>query len=69
MSNWQFISRSFLQPEHKVYDDLCALAVFVLGDTLLVYGSTHEKNFPIWMRTNPKANKWKETVHNFQIGT
>jgi hypothetical protein len=32
--------------------------VFVLG-TLLVYGLTHNKNFPIWMSTNPKANKWK----------
>ncbi|WP_345122137.1 family 43 glycosylhydrolase [Hymenobacter antarcticus] len=68
LSSWKFISHSFLRPEHKVYDDLCAPAVFVLGDTLLVYGSTHNKDFPIWMSTNPKANKWKEAVHNFQIG-
>ena len=68
LSSWKFISRSFLRPEHKVYDDLCAPAVFVLGDTLLVYGSTHNKDFPIWMSTNPKANEWKEAVHNFQIG-
>src|SRR3954449_10647669 len=47
--HWNFVSRSFLKPYHKVYDDLCAPAVFVLGDTLLVYGSTQEKNFPIWM--------------------
>ncbi|GAB3573380.1 family 43 glycosylhydrolase [Hymenobacter daeguensis] len=68
LNHWKFIPRHFLRPEHKVYDDLCAPAVFVLGDTLLVYGSTHEKNFPIWMSTNPKADDWKEAVHDFQIG-
>ncbi|MCI1189135.1 family 43 glycosylhydrolase [Hymenobacter sp. DH14] len=68
LSSWKFIPRHFLRPEHKVYDDLCAPAVFVLGDTLLVYGSTHEKNFPIWMSTNPKVDDWKEAVHNFQVG-
>ncbi len=68
LSSWKFVSRSFLRPEHKVYDDLCAPAVFVLGDTLLVFGSTHEKNFPIWMSTNPKANEWKPAVDPFQIG-
>ncbi|WP_240935746.1 family 43 glycosylhydrolase [Hymenobacter sp. HDW8] len=66
--SWEFVSRSFLKPHHKVYDDLCAPAVFVMGDTLLVFGSTHEKNFPIWMSTNPKANEWKEAVEPFQIG-
>ncbi|WP_207436326.1 family 43 glycosylhydrolase [Sabulibacter ruber] len=66
--NWNFVSKSFLKPHHKVYDDLCAPAVFVLGDTLLVFGSTHEKNFPLWMSTNPKANQWKEAVEPFQVG-
>ncbi|MBC6605409.1 family 43 glycosylhydrolase [Hymenobacter sp. BT188] len=66
--SWKFVSRSFLKPHHKVYDDLCAPAVFVMGDTLLVFGSTHEKNFPIWMSTNPKVNEWKEAVEPFQIG-
>ncbi|GAA4320747.1 family 43 glycosylhydrolase [Mucilaginibacter gynuensis] len=66
--NWKFVSRSFLKPYHKVYDDLCAPAVWVQGDTLLVYGSTQEKNFPIWMSTNPKANEWKEAVYPFMIG-
>ena len=47
LSNWQFVARSFLKPQHKVYDDLCAPAVFVLGDTLLVFDSTHNKDFPI----------------------
>jgi len=68
LNHWNFVSRSFLKPSHKVYDDLCAPAVWVQGDTLLVFGSTHEKNFPIWMSTNPKANEWKEVVSPFQIG-
>jgi xylan 1,4-beta-xylosidase len=66
--NWKFISRSFLRPEHKVYDDLCAPAVWVQGDTLLVYGSTYTKTFPIWMSTDPKSGQWKEAIHDFQIG-
>jgi beta-xylosidase len=66
--NWNFVSRSFLKPYHHVYDDLCAPAVWVQGDTLLVFGSTYEKNFPIWMSTNPKANEWKEAIDSLEIG-
>jgi xylan 1,4-beta-xylosidase len=66
--NWKFISRSFLRPEHKVYDDLCAPAVWVQGDTLLIYGSTYTKTFPIWMSTDPKSGQWKEAIHDFQLG-
>jgi hypothetical protein len=66
--NWTFVGRSFLKPYHKVYDDLCAPAVCVMGDTMLVFGSTYSKNFPIWMSTNPKANEWKEAVDSFAIG-
>ena len=68
MNNWHFVSRSFLKPYHKVYDDLCAPAVWVQGDTLLVFGSTYSSNFPIWMSTNPKANEWKEAIDSFEIG-
>ncbi|THU36947.1 xylosidase [Niastella caeni] len=68
LCNWNFISRSFLKPWHKVYDDLCAPAVWVQGDTLLVFGSTYSGNFPIWMSTNPKANEWKEAIDSFEIG-
>jgi len=68
MNNWHFVFRHFLRPEHKVYDDLCAPAVWVQGDTLLVFGSTYSSNFPIWMSTNPKANDWKEAIHNFEPG-
>jgi xylan 1,4-beta-xylosidase len=68
MLNWHFIHRSFLKPYHHVYDDLCAPATLVLGDTLLVVGSTYAKNFPIWMSTNPKQDQWKEAVDSFQAG-
>ncbi|MFT3826412.1 MAG: family 43 glycosylhydrolase [Chitinophagaceae bacterium] len=67
MYHWNFVSRSFLKPYHKVYDDLCAPAVLVMGDTMLVLGSTHFKNFPLWMSTDPKGNQWKEAVDTFEI--
>lgn len=68
LSNWNFVSKSFLRPEHKVYDDLCAPSVWIQGDTMLVFGSTYARNFPIWMSTNPKGNDWSEVVENFDIG-
>lgn len=68
LSKWTFVPRSFLKPHHTVYDDLCAPAAFVMGDTLLLFGSTNFKNFPLWMSTNPKANEWKEAVEPFEIG-
>jgi xylan 1,4-beta-xylosidase len=68
LSNWNFVSKSFLRPEHKVYDDLCAPSVWIQGDTMLVFGSTYSRNFPIWMSTNPKGNDWSEVVENFDIG-
>jgi hypothetical protein len=68
LSNWHFNARLFLKPYHKVYDELCAPAVWVQGDTMLVFGSTYTSNFPIWMSTDPKGNKWKEAVDSFEIG-
>jgi xylan 1,4-beta-xylosidase len=68
LNNWHFISKSFLKPYHHVYDDLCAPAIWVQGDTMLVFGSTYSSNFPIWMSTNPKANQWKEAIDSFPIG-
>lgn len=68
MLKWNFVSRKFLKPWHKVYDELCAPATLVLGDTLLVIGSTHEKTFPLWMSTNPQKDEWKEAVDSFQAG-
>ncbi len=66
--NWNFVSRKFLKPYHKVYDELCAPAAWVQGDTLLVFGSTYTKDFPIWMSTNPKKNEWKEALDSLEIG-
>ncbi|MBS1535164.1 MAG: discoidin domain-containing protein [Bacteroidetes bacterium] len=68
MSHWKFESRKFLRPEHKVYDELCAPSLSFVHDTLLVVGSTHTKEFPIWMSTHPEKNEWKELVHKSEAG-
>ena len=68
MLNWEFVSRKFLRPEHKVYDELCAPSLSFVNDTLLVIGSTHTKEFPLWMSKNPKKDDWKELVHKHQAG-
>ena len=68
MIHWNFNPRLFLKPYHHVYDELCAPAVVVMSDTMLVFGSTYSSNFPIWMSTNPKGNVWKEAVDSFKIG-
>lgn len=68
MSNWNFVSKRFLRPWHNVYDELCAPAVGIIGDTMVVMGSTYSTNFTIWMSTNPKANDWKPLVDSFSIG-
>jgi xylan 1,4-beta-xylosidase len=68
MVNWNFISRRFLRPWNKVYDELCAPAVGVIGDTMLVFGSTYTSEFTIWMSTNPKEDEWKPLVDSFEIG-
>ncbi len=68
MLSWNFISRKFLRPWNKSYDELCAPAVGVIGDTMIVFGSTYTSNFTVWMSTNPKANDWKPLVDSFEIG-
>jgi len=68
MLNWNFVSRKYLRPWNKSYDELCAPAVGVIGDTMIVFGSTYTNNFSIWMSTNPKANVWKPLVDSFEIG-
>ena len=68
MLNWKFISRKFLRPWNKAYDELCAPGVGIIGDTMIVFGSTYTRNFSIWMSTNPKANEWKPLVDSFDIG-
>ena len=66
--HWKFNSRKFLRPWNEGYDELCAPAVGIIGDTMLVFGSTYTKNFTLWMSTNPKANEWKPLVDSFEIG-
>ena len=68
MLNWKFIPRKFLRPWHNVYDELCAPAIGVLGDTMIVMGSTYSTNFTVWMSTNPKENIWKPLVDSFALG-
>ena len=69
MLNWNFISKKFLRPWNAgVYDELCAPAVGIIGDTMIVFGSTYTSKFTIWMSTNPKANEWKPLVDSFEIG-
>jgi hypothetical protein len=69
MLKWNFIPRKFLKPWHHVYDELCAPATLVLGDTLLLIGSTHTPGFPLWMSTNPQGGDWKEAVDSFWVST
>jgi hypothetical protein len=68
MSNWNFVSKRFLRPWHNLYDELCAPAVGIVGDTMLVFGSTYSKNFTLWMSTDPKSNDWKPLIDSLDIG-
>jgi xylan 1,4-beta-xylosidase len=68
MLNWNFISRKFLRPWNKVYDELCAPGVGIIGDTMIVFGSTYTSEFTIWMSTDPKNNDWKPLVDSFSLG-
>jgi xylan 1,4-beta-xylosidase len=69
MLNWNFVSRKFLRPWNTgTYDELCAPAVGVIGDTMLVFGSTYTSRFTIWMSTDPKSNRWKPLVDSFDMG-
>jgi hypothetical protein len=68
MISWNFIPRLFLRPWNEGYDELCAPAVGIIGDTMLVFGSTYTSRFTIWMSTNPKADDWKPLVDSLTIG-
>ena len=68
LSNWEFVSRKFLRPRNKVYDELCAPAVGIIGDTVLVFGSTYTSEFTLWGSTDPKNNEWFPIIENFNIG-
>ncbi len=66
--NWNFVPRKFLKPEHKVYDELCAPAAFVMDDQLYVIGSTYTTDFTLWKSSNPREDDWTPAIDNFPIG-
>ena len=68
LASWEFVPRRFLKPYHNVYDELCAPASVVLSDTLLLIGSTHTQDFPLWMSTDPMTDTWREAVDSFRVG-
>jgi xylan 1,4-beta-xylosidase len=65
LATWHFVTRKFLKPHHKVYDELCAPAAWVYEDALYVLGSTYTTDFPIWTSTNPKTDDWVEATPAF----
>lgn len=67
MLNWKFLYRKFLR-DNKYIHDLNAPGVFVMKDELYVYGSTHEKDFPIWKSKNPIKNEWEIAVDTLNVG-
>ncbi len=68
MLHWNYVAKRFLRPWNAGYDELCAPAVGIVGDTMIVFGSTYTSKFTLWMSTNPKANDWKPLVDSFEIG-
>ncbi len=62
MLSWKFIPRRFLRPWNKVYDELCAPAVWTSADTLFVVGSTYSTSFTIWRSTDPFKDDWQIAV-------
>lgn len=68
MVQWNFVARKFLRPWNQGYDELCAPAVGIIGDTMIVFGSTYTRQFTLWMSTDPKKNEWKPLVDSFDIG-
>lgn len=68
MLNWKFHERKFLRPWNKTKDELCAPGVGIIGDTMVVFGSTYTKNFTLWGSTAPKGNKWFPLVDSLEIG-
>jgi len=68
MLKWKFHERKFLRPWNKTKDELCAPGVGIVGDTMVVFGSTYTKNFTLWGSTDPKGNKWFPLVDSLEIG-
>ncbi len=69
MLHWHFISRKFLLPRsaYKVHD-INAPGVFIMKDTLYVYGSSHQKDFPLWKSGNPTKDDWQIATDTLKVG-
>ena len=75
MSDWNYVPQRFLTQEAinqtpNKWDDLCAPAAWVQGDSLMVFGSTYSRLFPIWYSTNPKDPNptWGKAIDKLEIG-
>lgn len=67
MLNWNFVFRKFLRDDKYIHD-LNAPAAWAMKDTLYVYGSTWESDFPIYKSTNPTEDDWQIAVDTLQVG-
>lgn len=69
MLKWNFVYRRFLLPKsaYKLHD-INAPGVFVMKDTLYVYGSSHQKDFPIWKSGNPTVDDWQIATDTLKVG-
>lgn len=67
MLDWKFVYRKFLR-DNKYIHDLNAPAAWVMKDTLYVYGSTWEQDFPIYKSTNPTKDEWEIAVDTLKVG-
>ncbi len=68
MLNWKFHEKRFLRPWNPEKDELCAPGVGVIGDTMVVFGSTYKKNFSLWGSTDPEHKKWFVIKDSLEIG-
>lgn len=68
MLNWNFVSRKFLKPDAKVYDELCAPAAFVMKDEMYLIGSTHGPNFALYKTKDGTTDDWEVAVEDFKVG-
>ncbi|WP_246050316.1 discoidin domain-containing protein [Neolewinella litorea] len=67
MLDWTFVHRRFLLDD-KYTHDLNAPAAWVMGDSLYVYGSTWELDFPVWKSGNPTRDDWEIAVDTLNVG-
>ena len=67
MLDWTFVYRKFLLDD-KYQHDLNAPAVWVMRDSLYVYGSTWELDFPVWKSGNPTVDDWEIAVDTLNVG-